>query len=65
MTLTITNNTGGTIKDIFLDDVLPPQYVVDPTYWSGGSGHEATACAPDADRRPEFHRSALRWSIRA
>jgi uncharacterized repeat protein (TIGR01451 family)/fimbrial isopeptide formation D2 family protein len=35
VTLTITNNTGGSVKDIYLDDVLPPQYVVDPTYWSG------------------------------
>ena len=36
VTLTINNNTGGTIKDIFLDEVLPPDYVVDPTYWTGG-----------------------------
>ncbi|MGD8575451.1 MAG: isopeptide-forming domain-containing fimbrial protein [Thiohalophilus sp.] len=36
VTLTITNNTGGTVKDIYLDDVLPPEYVVDPTYWSSG-----------------------------
>lgn len=35
--LTITNNTGGTVKDIYLEDVLPPQYVVDPTYWSTGT----------------------------
>ncbi|WP_148665435.1 DUF11 domain-containing protein [Sulfurifustis variabilis] len=38
VTLTITNNTGGTIKDIVLDDVLPPQYVVDPTYWTSDTG---------------------------
>lgn len=36
VTLTIRNNTGGTVKDIVLTDVLPPQYVVDPTYWAGG-----------------------------
>ncbi|MGD8594891.1 MAG: hypothetical protein PVF82_18840, partial [Gammaproteobacteria bacterium] len=36
VTLTITNNTGGTVKDIYLDDVLPAEYVIDPTFWSGG-----------------------------
>jgi uncharacterized repeat protein (TIGR01451 family) len=36
VTLTITNNTGGTVRDIVLNDVLPPQYVVDPTYWASG-----------------------------
>lgn len=36
VTLTITNNTGGTLKDVVLTDVLPPQYVIDPTYWAGG-----------------------------
>src|SRR5690606_23165592 len=28
VTLTITNNTGGTVRDITLEDVLPPEYVV-------------------------------------
>ncbi|HEX7045565.1 MAG TPA: hypothetical protein VF203_13245, partial [Burkholderiales bacterium] len=32
MTITITNNTGGTVKNIRLRDVLPPEYVVDPTF---------------------------------
>lgn len=32
MTITITNNTGGTVKNIQLTDVLPTQYVVDPTF---------------------------------
>jgi large repetitive protein len=32
MTITITNNTGGTVKGIKLKDVLPPEYVVDPTF---------------------------------
>lgn len=32
MTITITNNTGGTIKNIKLRDVLPLEYVVDSTY---------------------------------
>jgi uncharacterized repeat protein (TIGR01451 family)/fimbrial isopeptide formation D2 family protein len=32
MTITITNNTGGTIKNITLRDVLPLEYVVDPTF---------------------------------
>ncbi|MFH0934108.1 MAG: hypothetical protein V1879_02795, partial [Pseudomonadota bacterium] len=32
MTITITNNTGGTVKNISLRDVLPAQYVVDPTF---------------------------------
>lgn len=32
MTITITNNTGGTVKNIKLTDVLPTQYVVDPTF---------------------------------
>ena len=36
VTLTISNNTGGTVTDIVLDDVLPTQYVIDPTYWTGG-----------------------------
>lgn len=36
VTLIITNNTGGTVKDIVLTDLLPVQYVVDPTYWIGG-----------------------------
>ncbi|KJS32549.1 MAG: hypothetical protein VR64_06500 [Desulfatitalea sp. BRH_c12] len=30
--ITIVNNTGGTVKGIKLRDVLPPQYVVDPTF---------------------------------
>jgi uncharacterized repeat protein (TIGR01451 family)/fimbrial isopeptide formation D2 family protein len=32
MTITITNNTGGTVKNINLRDVLPAEYVVDPTF---------------------------------
>lgn len=32
MTITITNNTGGTIKNIKLRDVLPLEYVVDSTF---------------------------------
>ncbi|MFZ2161061.1 MAG: isopeptide-forming domain-containing fimbrial protein [Sideroxyarcus sp.] len=32
MTITITNNSGGTVKNIRLRDVLPAQYVVDPTF---------------------------------
>lgn len=32
MTITITNNTGGTVKNITLKDVLPPEYVMDPTF---------------------------------
>lgn len=32
MTVTITNNSGGTVKNIRLRDVLPTQYVVDPTF---------------------------------
>ncbi len=32
MTITITNNTGGTVKNIKLKDVLPPEYVMDPTF---------------------------------
>lgn len=44
MTITITNNTGGTIKNIKLRDVLPLEYVVDSTYTptvvpSGGYGN--------------------------
>ncbi len=30
--ITITNNTGGTVKNIQLHDVLPIEYVVDPTF---------------------------------
>ena len=30
--ITITNRTGGTIKGINLRNVLPPEYVVDPTF---------------------------------
>ena len=30
--ITITNNTGGTVKNIKLRDVLPAEYVVDPTF---------------------------------
>ncbi|MBN2083577.1 MAG: DUF11 domain-containing protein [Anaerolineales bacterium] len=41
--LTIRNNTGGTVKDIELDDVLPPQYVIDPTYWTGGTTRDLPA----------------------
>jgi hypothetical protein len=32
MTITLTNNTGGTVKNLHLQDVLPPEYVVDPTF---------------------------------
>jgi len=32
MTITITNNTGGSIKNIKLRDVLPLEYVVDSTF---------------------------------
>jgi uncharacterized repeat protein (TIGR01451 family)/fimbrial isopeptide formation D2 family protein len=32
MTLTIRNNSGGSIKNIKLKDVLPLEYVVDPTF---------------------------------
>ncbi len=30
--ITIQNNTGGTVKDLWLRNTLPTQYVVDPTY---------------------------------
>jgi uncharacterized repeat protein (TIGR01451 family)/fimbrial isopeptide formation D2 family protein len=30
--LTLTNNTGGTVKNIKLKDLLPAEYVVDPTF---------------------------------
>jgi len=44
MTITITNNTGGTVKNIKLRDVLPLEYVVDSTFTptvavSGGYGN--------------------------
>jgi len=32
MTITITNATGGSVKNIKLRDVLPPEYVVDSTF---------------------------------
>ncbi|MDH5324987.1 MAG: hypothetical protein OEZ68_06810 [Gammaproteobacteria bacterium] len=32
VTITITNNTGGTVKNIHLRDLLPPEYIMDPTY---------------------------------
>jgi large repetitive protein len=32
MTITITNNTGGTVRNISLRDVLPAEYVIDPTF---------------------------------
>lgn len=44
MTITITNNTGGSIKNIKLRDVLPVEYVMDSTFTptvvaSGGYGN--------------------------
>ncbi|HTF99090.1 MAG TPA: isopeptide-forming domain-containing fimbrial protein, partial [Nitrospirota bacterium] len=36
VTITITNTSGGTVKNISLTDLLPPEYVIDPTYWTGG-----------------------------
>lgn len=33
MTITITNNTGGSIKNIKLRDILPTEYVMDSTAW--------------------------------
>jgi large repetitive protein len=36
VTITITNNSGGSVKNIRLTDLLPPEYVIDPTYWTGG-----------------------------
>jgi uncharacterized repeat protein (TIGR01451 family)/fimbrial isopeptide formation D2 family protein len=36
VTITITNNTGGSVKNLVLTDLLPPEYVIDPTFWSGG-----------------------------
>ena len=32
MTVTIRNLTGGSVKNIKLRDVLPPEYVIDPTF---------------------------------
>lgn len=32
VTLTVTNNSGGSVKNIQLRDVLPPEYVVDTTF---------------------------------
>ncbi|RJQ76458.1 MAG: DUF11 domain-containing protein [Desulfobacteraceae bacterium] len=32
MTITIRNTTGGSVKNIRLRDVLPPEYVMDPTF---------------------------------
>ncbi len=36
VTITITNGSGGTVKNIRLTDLLPAEYVIDPTYWAGG-----------------------------
>ena len=36
VTITITNHSGGSVKNIVLTDLLPPEYVIDPTYWNGG-----------------------------
>jgi uncharacterized repeat protein (TIGR01451 family)/fimbrial isopeptide formation D2 family protein len=36
VTITVTNNSGGTVKNIKLTDLLPVEYVIDPTYWAGG-----------------------------
>jgi len=36
VTITITNGSGGTVKNIQLTDLLPAEYVIDPTYWAGG-----------------------------
>jgi uncharacterized repeat protein (TIGR01451 family) len=59
ITLTISNQTGGTIKDIFLDDVLPPDYVIDPTYWAGGLTKSlpvlATPVVGQSSIRPAFN----------
>ncbi|HEY6599884.1 MAG TPA: hypothetical protein VIZ30_11245, partial [Pseudomonadales bacterium] len=59
VTLTITNNTGGTVTDIFLDDVLPANYVVDPTYWTGGTIKtlpvRATPIAGESSISPAFN----------
>lgn len=37
VTLKITNNTGGTLKNLVLTNDLPDNYVVDPTYWTAGN----------------------------
>ncbi|WP_321371819.1 hypothetical protein [uncultured Desulfuromusa sp.] len=42
MTITIRNNSGGSVKNIQLIDVLPPEYVVDPTF------------APELDVAPAY-----------
>lgn len=36
VTITITNGSGGTVKNIRLTDLLPAEYIIDPTYWAGG-----------------------------
>ncbi|MGC1455992.1 MAG: hypothetical protein WA946_12475, partial [Nitrospirota bacterium] len=36
VTITVTNSSGGTVKNIKLTDLLPPEYVIDPTYWASG-----------------------------
>ncbi|MGB3212034.1 MAG: SdrD B-like domain-containing protein [Desulforhopalus sp.] len=32
MTITLRNNSGGSVKNIHLKDLLPPEYVMDPTF---------------------------------
>lgn len=46
VTLTITNNTAGTVKNIKLTDVLSSEYVIDPTYWATGYTKTLQVSAP-------------------
>jgi len=49
VTVTITNDTGGTVRDIQLDNVLPPNiYVVDPTI------DDVSATATLTTNNPQF-----------
>jgi len=47
-TITILNDTGGTVRNIDLDNILPAQYVVDPSIINGGT------TATVATNNPQF-----------
>jgi len=48
VTITILNDTGGTVRNIDLDNILPAEYVVDPSIINGGT------TATVATNNPQF-----------
>ena len=54
MTITVTNNSGGTVRDIVFNNELPPEYVVDSTFTPTLTMQGTSGTMGDYDGRVDY-----------